>query len=75
MASRQQWFETLRLSIQQEHGKGWSIWEIGATKRNPIGHWCPAPLALPRTHCSTVMRGGLTAAAPMQCTHESRQLD
>ena len=37
MASRQQWFETLRLSIQQEHGKGWSIWEIGATKRNPIG--------------------------------------
>ena len=37
MASRQQWFEILRLSIQQEHGKGWSIWEIGATKRNPIG--------------------------------------
>ena len=37
MAPRQQWFETLRLSIQQEHGKGWSIWEVGATKRNPIG--------------------------------------
>ena len=37
MASRQQWFETLRLSIQQEHGKGWSVREIGATKRNPIG--------------------------------------
>ena len=42
MAPRQQWFETLRLSIQQEHGKGWSIWEVGATKRNPIGRcsWC-----------------------------------
>ena len=37
MASPQQWFETLRLSIQQEHGKGWSVREIGATKRNPIG--------------------------------------
>ena len=37
MAPRQQWFETLRLSIQQEHGKGWSVREIGATKRNPIG--------------------------------------
>ena len=37
MAARQQWFETLRLSIAQEHGKGWSVWEVGATKRNPIG--------------------------------------
>ena len=39
MAPRQQWFETIRLSIQQEHGKGWSVLEIGATKRNPIGQW------------------------------------
>ncbi len=37
MAQRQQWFEILRLSIQQEHGKGWSIREIGATARNPVG--------------------------------------
>jgi hypothetical protein len=37
MASRQQWFETLRLSIRQEHGKGWCIQEIGATSRTPIG--------------------------------------
>jgi hypothetical protein len=37
MASRQLWFETLRLSIRQEHGKGWSVREIGVTARNPIG--------------------------------------
>jgi hypothetical protein len=37
MAARQQWYETVRLSIQQEHGKGWSVREIGATKRKPIG--------------------------------------
>jgi integrase len=37
MAPRQQWFETLRLSIRQEHGKGWSVREIGSTSRNPIG--------------------------------------
>lgn len=34
---RQQWFDTLRLSIRQEHGKGWSVREIGATSRTPIG--------------------------------------
>jgi len=37
MAPRQQWFDTLRLSISQGHGKGWSVREIGATSRNPIG--------------------------------------
>ena len=37
MAARQQWYETLRLSIQQEHGRGWSVREIGATRRKPIG--------------------------------------
>jgi len=30
MAARQQWFETLRLSIAQEHGKGL----VGHVKRN-----------------------------------------
>jgi integrase len=37
MAARQQWFETLRLQLRQEHGKGWSIREVGVTPRNPIG--------------------------------------
>ena len=37
MAARQQWFETLRLQLHQEHGKGWSIREVGVTPRNPIG--------------------------------------
>jgi len=37
MAQRQQWFEILRLSIKQEHGKGWSLREIGVTARNPVG--------------------------------------
>ena len=37
MAARQQWFETLRVSIAQEHGKGWIVREVGATSRNPIG--------------------------------------
>ena len=37
MAPKQQWFDTLRLSISQEHGKGWSVREMGASKRNPIG--------------------------------------
>jgi len=36
MAPRQQWFETLRVSIAQEHGKGWIVREVGATSRNPI---------------------------------------
>ena len=37
MAPRQQWFETLRVSIAQEHGKGWIVREVGVTSRNPIG--------------------------------------
>lgn len=37
MATRQQWFETLRVSIAQEHGKGWIVRELGATSRKPIG--------------------------------------
>lgn len=37
MAPRQQWFETLRVSIAQEHGKGWIVREVGATSRKPIG--------------------------------------
>jgi len=37
MAARQQWFETLRVSIAQEHGKGWIVREKGATSRKPIG--------------------------------------
>ena len=37
MATRQQWFETLRVSIAQEHGKGWIVREVGATSRKPIG--------------------------------------
>jgi hypothetical protein len=32
MAPRLQWFDTLRLSISQKHGKGWSVRE-----RNPVG--------------------------------------
>jgi hypothetical protein len=37
MAARQQWFETVRVSIAQEHGKGWIVREVGSTSRNPIG--------------------------------------
>jgi integrase len=37
MATRQQWFETVRVSIAQEHGKGWIVREVGSTSRNPIG--------------------------------------
>jgi hypothetical protein len=29
--------DTLRLRISQEHGKGWSVREIGATDLNPVG--------------------------------------
>ena len=36
MAPKQQWFDTLRLSIRQEHGKGWSVQGIGSSTRNPI---------------------------------------
>ena len=55
MAPRQQWFETLRLSIQQEHGKGWSIWEVGATKRNPIGRCRLTRIYEDRTRSSVVL--------------------
>lgn len=55
MAPRQQWFETLRLSIRQEHGKGWSIREIGATKRNPIGRCQLTRIWENRTRSSVVM--------------------
>jgi integrase len=37
MAARQQWFETVRVSLAQEHGRGWIVREKGATSRNPIG--------------------------------------
>jgi integrase len=37
MATRQLWHETLRLQLKQEHGKGWSVREIGATSRTPVG--------------------------------------
>lgn len=55
MAPRQQWFETLRLHIQQEHGKGWSIWEVGATKRNPIGRCRLTRIYEDRTRSSVVL--------------------
>ena len=55
IAPRQQWFETLRLSIRQEHGKGWSIREIGATKRNPIGRCQLTRIWESRTRSSVVM--------------------
>ncbi len=55
MAPRQQWFETLRLSIQQEHGKGWSIWEVGATKRNPVGRCRLTRIYKDRTRSSVVL--------------------
>ena len=35
-------------AIQQEHGKGWSIWEIGATKRKPEGRDATHPHVLGR---------------------------
>jgi integrase len=55
MAHRQLWFETLRLSIRQEHGKGWSVREIGATKRNPIGRCQLTRIWENRTRSSVVM--------------------
>jgi hypothetical protein len=55
MASRQQWFETLGLSISQEHGKGWSVREIGATARNPIGRAQLTRIWEDRTRSSVVM--------------------
>ncbi len=55
MAPRQQWFETLRLSISQEHGKGWSVREIGATARNPIGRAQLTRIWEDRTRSSVVL--------------------
>jgi integrase len=55
MASRQQWFEILRLSIQQEHGKGWSVREIGATTRNPVGRAQLTRIWEDRTRSSVVL--------------------
>ena len=55
MAPRQQWFETLRLSISQEHGKGWSVREMGASKRNPIGRCQLTRIWEDRTRSSVVL--------------------
>jgi integrase len=55
MAPRQQWFDTLRLSISQEHGKGWSVREIGATSRKPIGRCQLTRIWENRTRSSVVM--------------------
>lgn len=68
MAPRQQWFETLRLSIQQEHGKGWSIWEVGATKRNPVGRCRLTRIYEDRTRSSVVLHleWKATSATPLK---------
>ena len=55
MAARQQWFDTLRLSIRQEHGKGWSVREVGVTKRNPIGRCQLTRIWENRTRSSVVL--------------------
>lgn len=55
MAPRQQWFETLRLQLHQEHGKGWSIREVGVTPRNPIGRAQLIRIWEDRTRSSVVL--------------------
>ena len=55
MAKRQHWFETLRLQIRQEHGKGWSLREIGVTSRNPIGRAQLTRIWEDRTRSSVVL--------------------
>jgi len=55
MAQRQKWFETLRLSIGQEHGTGWSVREIGATPRNPVGRAQLTRIWEDRTRSSVVL--------------------
>ena len=55
MAPRQQWFETLRLQLRQQHGKGWSVREIGATSRNPIGRCQLIRIWEDRTRSSVVL--------------------
>jgi len=48
-------FETLRLQIRREHGKGWSMREIGATNRNPIGRCQLIRIWEDRTRSSVVL--------------------
>jgi integrase len=55
MATRQQWFETLRVSIAQEHGKGWIVREVGATSRKPIGRCQLIRIWEDRTRSSVVL--------------------
>ena len=55
MAGRQQWFETLRVSIAQEHGKGWIIREVGVTSRRPIGRCQLIRIWEDRTRSSVVL--------------------
>ncbi|MEY3963080.1 MAG: hypothetical protein RLZZ106_335, partial [Cyanobacteriota bacterium] len=55
MAARQLWFETLRLQLRQVHGKGWSVREIGATSRNPIGRAQLTRIYENRTRSSVVL--------------------
>jgi integrase len=55
MTPRQQWFETLRVSIAQEHGKGWIVREVGVTKRNPIGRCQLIRIWEDRTRSSVVL--------------------
>lgn len=55
MAPRQQWFEIVRLQLRQQHGKGWSVREIGATSRNPIGRCQLTRIWEDRTRSSVVM--------------------
>ncbi|QBE68369.1 integrase [Synechococcus sp. WH 8101] len=55
MAPRQQWFDLLRLQLRQQHGKGWSVREIGASSRNPIGRCQLTRIWEDRTRSSVVM--------------------
>jgi len=85
MAPRQQkWFETLRLQIRQEHGTGWSVREIGATNRNPIGRCQLTRIWEDRTRSSVVMPLGwkatnttaiLTAVGQLRTLMEERNLN
>ncbi|MCP9803711.1 hypothetical protein KBY75_09025 [Cyanobium sp. T1G-Tous] len=83
MAQRQQWFEILRLSIQQEHGKGWSVREIGATERNPISRAQLTRIWENRTRSSVVLSlewkatnatAILTAVSRLRTLMEERKL-
>ena len=84
MAPRQQWFETLRLQIRQEHGTGWSVREIGATNRNPIGRCQLTRIWEDRTRSSVVMplewkatntTAILTAVGQLRTLMEERNLN